>query len=166
MPVTVPYVRYSTRSAHWFLGQALDGAGRVRRASTKEQIDGLTISSFSLAPDTAVGVTQHLGLSPRWLDHIPTGGASGVMALRRAARAVQAGDADVVACIGADTNHVDSFRQMLGSFSKFARDATLPVRLGRAELDLRLHHRPLHAHLRRDARGLRPHRASTSATTR
>jgi acetyl-CoA acetyltransferase len=88
------------------------------------------VSSFSLAPDTAVGVTQHLGLSPRWLDHIPTGGASGVMALRRAARAVQAGDADVVACVAADTNHVDSFRLMLGGFSDFARDATYPYGSG------------------------------------
>jgi acyl-CoA synthetase (AMP-forming)/AMP-acid ligase II/acetyl-CoA acetyltransferase len=129
VPVTVPYVRYSTRSAHWFIGQAvkalLDQSGLA-----KTQIDGLTISSFSLGPDTAVGVTQHLGLSPRWLDHIPTGGASGVMALRRAARAVQAGDADVVACVAADTNHVDSFRQMLGSFSNFARDATYPYGSG------------------------------------
>ena len=130
VPVTVPYVRYSTRSAHWFIGQALAGAGRSLGASRKEQIDGLTVSSFSLAPDTAVGVTQHLGLSPRWLDHIPTGGASGVMALRRAARAVQAGDADVVACIAADTNHVDSFRQTLGSFSNFARDASYPYGSG------------------------------------
>ncbi|MES1162021.1 MAG: thiolase family protein, partial [Rhizobacter sp.] len=123
VPVTVPYVRYSTRSAHWFLGQAVEAL--VRESGVpKAQIDGLCLSSFSLAPDTAVGVTQHLGLSPRWLDHIPTGGASGVMALRRAARAVQAGDADIVACVGADTNHVDSFRQTLGSFSTFARDAT------------------------------------------
>jgi len=88
------------------------------------------VSSFSLAPDTAVGVTQHLGLSPRWLDHIPTGGASGVMSLRRAARAVQAGDADVVACVGADTNHVESFRLTLGSFSNFARDASYPYGSG------------------------------------
>ena len=90
----------------------------------------MRVSSFSLAPDTAVGVTQHLGLSPRWLDHMPTGGASGVMALRRAARAVQAGDADVVACVAADTNHVDSFRQTLGSFSNFARDASYPYGSG------------------------------------
>jgi acetyl-CoA acetyltransferase len=96
----------------------------------KDDIDGLCLSSFSLSPDTAVGLTQHLGLSPRWLDHIPTGGASGVMALRRAARAVQAGDAEVVACIGADTNHVDSFRQTLGSFSHFARDASYPYGSG------------------------------------
>ncbi len=129
VPVTVPYVRYSTRGAHWFLGQALQALVKESGIS-KEQIDGLCVSSFTLAPDTAVGVTQHMGLSPRWLDHVPTGGASGVMCLRRAARAVQAGDADVVACVGADTNHVDSFRQSLGSFSNFARDATYPYGSG------------------------------------
>lgn len=129
VPVTVPYRRYATEGAHWFLGQALrqlvEASGIDQR-----QIDGLTVSSFSLGPDTAVGVTQHLGLSTRWLDHIPTGGASGVMALRRAARAVQAGDANVVACVAADTNHVDSFRQTLGGFSHFARDATYPYGAG------------------------------------
>ncbi len=129
VPVTVPYVRYSTHAAHWFIGQALRALVR-ESGIAKEQIDGLTVSSFSLAPDTAVGVTQHLGLSPRWLDHIPTGGASGVMSLRRAARAVQAGDADVVACVAADTNHVDSFRLTLGSFSNFARDASYPYGSG------------------------------------
>ncbi len=129
VPVTVPYVRYSTRSAHWFLGQAVQALIK-QSGLAKDQIDGLTVSSFSLSPDTAVGVTQHLGLSPRWLDHLPNGGASGVMALRRAARAVQAGDASVVACIAADTNQVDSFRLMLGSFSNFARDATYPYGSG------------------------------------
>ncbi|HMA08325.1 MAG TPA: thiolase family protein, partial [Ramlibacter sp.] len=129
VPVTVPYLRYSTHAAHWFIGQALRSLVR-ESGLAKEQIDGLTVSSFSLSPDTAVGVTQHLGLSPRWLDHIPTGGASGVMSLRRAARAVQAGDADVVACVAADTNHVDSFRLTLGSFSNFARDASYPYGSG------------------------------------
>ena len=129
VPVTVPYVRYSTRTAHWFIGQAVEALVKASGVP-KEQIDGLCLSSFSLVPDTAVGVTQHLGLSPRWLDHVPTGGASGVMCLRRAARAVQAGDADIVACVGADTNHVDSFRQTLGSFSNFARDASYPYGSG------------------------------------
>ena len=129
VPVTVPYVRYSTRSAMWFLGQAVQALVK-QSGLAKSEIDGLTVSSFSLSPDTAVGVTQHLGLSPRWLDHLPNGGASGVMALRRAARAVQAGDANVIACIAADTNHVDSFRLMLGTFSGFARDATYPYGAG------------------------------------
>jgi len=129
VPVTVPYQRFSNEGAHWFIGQAVRGLIE-RSGLAKDRIDGLCLSSFSLVPDTAVGVTQHLGLSPRWLDHVPTGGASGVMCLRRAARAVQSGDADVVACVAADTNHVDSFRQTLGAFSDFARDATYPYGSG------------------------------------
>ncbi len=129
VPVTVPYQRYATQGAHWFVGQAIKGLLDASGLD-KRQIDGLTLSSFSLGPDTAVGVTQHMGLTPRWLDHIPTGGASGVMSLRRAARAVQCGDADIVACVAADTNHVDSFRLMLGGFSTFARDASYPYGSG------------------------------------
>ncbi len=128
-PVTVPYTRYSIRAAHWFLARALK-ALTERAGIAKTQIDGLCVSSFTLTPDTAVGLTQHLGPTPRWLDHIPLGGASGVVALRRAARAVQAGDAQIVACIAGDTNHVDSFRLMLGSFSQFARDAVYPYGAG------------------------------------
>jgi acetyl-CoA acetyltransferase len=128
-PVTVPYVRYSIRSSHWFVAQAL---ARLLKACKldKADVDGLSVGSFTLTPDTAVGLTQHLGLTVRWLDHIPLGGACGIVALRRALRAVQAGDADVVACIGADTNQVDSFRQSLGSFSVFARDAVFPYGSG------------------------------------
>ena len=127
--MTVPYSRYSIKSAHWFCGRALADLIRVSGVS-KHDIDGYCISSFTLAPDTAVGLMQHLGVSPRWLDHIPMGGASGVIALRRAARAVQAGDAEVVACIGADTNHVDTFRQTVATFSQFANDAVYPYGSG------------------------------------
>ncbi len=129
VPITVPYVRYSIRTAHWFLARVL---AELIRASgiDKASIDGLCVSSFTLAPDTAIGLTQHLGVSPRWLDHIPLGGASGVVALRRAARAVQCGDAQVVACISGDTNHVDSFRLTLSNFSSFARDAVYPYGAG------------------------------------
>ena len=129
VPVTVPYVRYSIRSAHWWLARCLSELLR-QSGLRKEDVDGLSVSSFTLAPDTAIGLTQHLGLSPRWLDHVPFGGASGVVMLRRAARAVQAGDADVVACIAGDTNHVDSFRLTLANFSQFARDAVYPYGAG------------------------------------
>jgi len=93
-------------------------------------IDGLSLSSFTVGPDTAIGLTQHLGLSPRWLDHVPLGGASGVVALRRAARAVQCGDAEFVVCVAGDTNQVDSFRRMLSTFSRFAQDAVYPYGSG------------------------------------
>jgi acetyl-CoA acetyltransferase len=130
-PVTLPYVRYSIHGAHWFIAGAL--AELLRRAGLgKDEIDGLCVSSFTLAPDTAVGLTQHLGLTLRWLDHIPMGGACGVVALRRAARAVQCGDANAVACIAGDTNHTDSFRLNLATFSQFARDAVYPYGSGGA----------------------------------
>jgi acetyl-CoA acetyltransferase len=128
-PVSVPYRRYSVNSAHWWIGRGLHGLTQ-RTGLSPSAIDGLSVSSFTLAPDTAVGLTQHLGFSPRWLDHVPMGGASGSVALRRAARAVQAGDADFVACVAADTNHVDSFRKTLSSFSRFAQDAVYPYGSG------------------------------------
>jgi len=129
VPVTIPYVRYSIHSAHWWLGRAL--AELIRGAGIlKDDVDGMCVSSFTLAPDTAVGLTQHLNMTPRWLDHIPMGGASGVVGLRRAARAVQAGDADIVACISGDTNHVDSFRHTISQFSRFAQDAVYPYGAG------------------------------------
>ncbi|MDX1404074.1 MAG: thiolase family protein [Woeseiaceae bacterium] len=128
-PVSVPYERFSPEPAHWWLARALAGLAGKSGLSAGD-VDGLGVSSFTLFPDTAAGLTQHFGLSPRWLDHVPTGGASGVMTLRRAARAVQAGDAKVVACIAGDTNHVDSFRSMLTTFSRFSQDASYPYGAG------------------------------------
>ncbi|MGO3741010.1 thiolase family protein [Kerstersia sp.] len=129
MPVTIPYQRFSAQTAHWWLGQALrqlvQGAGL-----DKNEVDGLCVSSFTLGSDTAVGLVQHFGLSPRFLEHIPMGGASGVVALRRAARAVQAGDADIVACIAGDSNQAGSFQETISQFSRFSQDAVLPYGAG------------------------------------
>ena len=59
-PVTVPYRRYSINSAHWWIGRALHAL--VKQAKiTPQDIDGFAVSSFTVAPDTAVGLTQHLG---------------------------------------------------------------------------------------------------------
>src|SRR5258708_8255220 len=116
VPVTVPYVRYSIRAAHWWLARCISEI--LKSAGLKKDaIDGLSVSSFTLAPDTAIGLTQHLGLSPRWLDHLPLGGASGVVALRRAARAVQAGPPGNAACIAVGTNPPHSLRRNLPPFT-------------------------------------------------
>ena len=128
-PFSTAYQRYSIDTAHHWIATALRGS--LQAAGFKpSELDGFSVSSFTLFPDTAVGLTQHLGLSPRWLDHIPMGGASAGVALRRAARAIQAGDADVIACVAGDTNHIDSFRQLSASFSRFAMDASYPYGYG------------------------------------
>ncbi|MBJ6135190.1 thiolase family protein [Ochrobactrum sp. Q0168] len=136
-PVTVPYERFSIQSAHWWIGRALRALAKDAGISHRD-FDGFAMASFSTAPDTAIGLTQHFGLSPRWLDHVPMGGVSGIISLRRAARAVQAGDADIVACVAGDTNHVDSFRKTLANFSRFAQDATYPYGAGGANASFAL----------------------------
>lgn len=129
VPVTIPYRRYSTETAHWWIGRALQAL--IRQAGLRlRDVDGLSVSSFTIGPDTAIGLTQHFGLSPRWLDHVPLGGASGIVALRRAARAVQAGDANCVACVAGDTNHVETFRHTVSRFSRFTQDAVYPYGSG------------------------------------
>jgi acetyl-CoA acetyltransferase len=128
-PVTEPYVRRSDHGAAWFLARALRrllDAGGVG----KSDIDGLCVSSFTLHPDTAIAFTQYVGISPRVLEWLPMGGACGVIALRRAARAVQAGDAEIVACIAGDTANPTSFRDLLATFSSFSRDAVYPYGAG------------------------------------
>ncbi len=124
-PVTVPYVRSSEHGATWFLGRALrallDATGLK-----KPQIDGLSVTSFSLAPDTVVGLTEHFGMTARYIEHLPYGGAAAVMALKRAARAVQAGDAEVVACLAGDTSRPGMFRNLVAEFSRFSKDTVYP----------------------------------------
>ena len=136
-PVTIPYVRYSVESAQWWIGRALRALTAVAGIAPRD-IDGLCVSSFTMGTDSGIGLTQHFGLCVRWLDTIPLGGASAVAALRRAARAVQAGDADIVACVAGDTNHVDSFRQTLENFSRFNQDAVYPYGAGGANASFAL----------------------------
>lgn len=124
-PVTVPYVRFSDHGAQWYVGRAL--AELIRGAGIeKADIDGLAVSSFTLAPDSVITLTQYFSLTPRWIEQIPLGGASGVVALRRAARAIQAGDADIIACIGADTNKKEGFKELVENFSSFSAVASYP----------------------------------------
>ena len=124
-PVSLPHVRFSEHGAQWFVGGVLR---EMLRASglRKGEIDGLAVASFTLAPDSVVTLTQYFDMSVRWLEQLPFGGASGVLALRRAARAVQAGDAEVIACIGGDTNRPEGFHDLVAGFSSFTVDASYP----------------------------------------
>lgn len=124
-PVTLGYSKSSEHSAGWFIGSVL----RELMASAgidKKEIDGLAVSSFSLAPDSVSFLAQHYDMTLRWLEQLPFGGASGILAMRRAARAVQLGDADIVACIGGDTSGQGSFRELVSNFSSFSNSASYP----------------------------------------
>ena len=128
-PTSVGYVRQSPHGAAWFIGNALRNM-LAQSGLARDAIDGLAITSFSLGADSAISLTQQLALSPRWIDDLAYGGASGIMALRRAARAIQAGDAEVIACIGGDGAGHGSFEQVAAEFSNFTIDAAFPYGAG------------------------------------
>lgn len=124
-PYTEQYVRQSDKGAGWFLGRTL--AGVLENSGVqKSDVDGLVVTSMSLAPDSPPALAEHFGLSLRWLESVPCGGASGVIALQRAARAVQAGDAEIVACIAGDSSSKGSFAGAVSRFSNFSMDAAWP----------------------------------------
>ena len=122
---SIGYSRQSHHSAHWFIGKILDKMLKTIGIK-KDEIDGLAVSSFSLGADAAVNLTQHFQLSPRWIEQIPYGGASGVIAMRRASRAIQCGDAHIIACIGGDSAFHRSFEFTASEFSNFTIDASFP----------------------------------------
>jgi acetyl-CoA acetyltransferase len=105
------------------LGSVLRQLLRVSQLE-KARIDGLVVASYRLAPDHSASLAEYLGLSLRFAVDLPFGGASGAIALRRAARAVQAGDAEVVACIAADIPAKDA--SFTANFSTFAREHAYP----------------------------------------
>jgi acetyl-CoA acetyltransferase len=122
-PVTVGYTRTSRRTMPWFLGRAL-GELIKRSGIAKSDIDGLAVSSYLLAPDNGASLTDMFGLSPRFLIDFPYGGACGVIAVKRAARAVQDGDAEIVACLAGDI--AAQGYGFNAAFSTFSRDHVYP----------------------------------------
>jgi hypothetical protein len=72
-PFSTSYQRYSLETAHWWIATVLRGSLEDAGLETSD-IDGFSVSSFTIFPGTAVGLTQHFGLTVRWLDHVPMGG--------------------------------------------------------------------------------------------
>tara|TARA_R110002110_G_scaffold406421_1_gene626548 strand:+ start:398563 stop:399741 length:1179 start_codon:yes stop_codon:yes gene_type:complete len=128
-PVSLGYSKTSEHSARWYIGSVLREMIQAAGIS-KQDVDGMAVSSFGLAPDSVSFLTQHYDMSLRWLEQLPFGGASGVIAMRRAARAVQSGDADIVACIGGDTEGKGNFRELVANFSTFSNSASYPYGSG------------------------------------
>jgi acetyl-CoA acetyltransferase len=126
-PVTYGYTRTTEHEVPWFIGGVLEALMR-RTGVAKKDIDGLVLATYRLAPDNSASIAEYFGLSTRFMVDLPFGGASGVIALRRAVRAVQAGDAEIVACIGADV--APTGFGIGANFSRFSRDHVYPYGAG------------------------------------
>lgn len=112
------------------LGEAVCGA--LDDAGLRlEDVDGLGISSFSLAPDHAIDLAWRLGLSLRWVMEDPHGGASALNLLQHAVRAVEAGDASVVVLVAGDNlRSPGAFESLTDNYNVATRTSLAPLDFG------------------------------------
>jgi acetyl-CoA acetyltransferase len=116
-----PYHKVRNRSTMSYVVEATQRALSSAHL-TKADVDGLSVTSFELPPDNTATVAEHMGMSIRWGYHGVYGGASGVIGIAQAARAIQAGDADVVVVVAADAVDVKAHNAEISSFNKPLRD--------------------------------------------
>jgi acetyl-CoA acetyltransferase len=105
------------------------------------QVDGLAITSFMLPPDNVSTVAEHLGIEARFLFQGLYGGASGIIGMAHAARAIRDGACDVVVVAAADAFDVASHNETLDRFNGSVREFMSPQGFGGANGMFALHTR-------------------------
>src|SRR5499426_4762535 len=95
---------YSRKSEEALLSQY---AGAIRQALQqsrlqKKDIQGLSVTTQA-SPDYSPHVAEQLGLELDWVLNGDYGGAGGVMSVRRAADAIEAGHVDVIVLVGGNS---------------------------------------------------------------
>jgi acetyl-CoA acetyltransferase len=124
-----PYTRHPPpdRDTESYLVEAVLGA-LADAGVERREVDGLGVSSFSLAPDHAIDLAWRLGLTLRWVMEDTNGGASGLNLLQHALRAIAAGDAETIVLCAGDRLDRDAFQSLVDDYNRATRDhlATLP----------------------------------------
>ncbi len=95
------YSRKSEASVLWYYAEAIRQALK-QTGLHKREIQGLSITTQA-SPDYSPHVAEQLGLELDWVLNGDYGGAGGVMSVRRAADAIEAGQVDVVVLVGGNS---------------------------------------------------------------
>lgn len=115
------YSKSSPLGSMRFVADALQRAVTSAGLSHRD-IDGLSVTSFLMPTENTITVAAHLGLELRWSLHGIYGNASGLIGMMQAARAIQAGDAEVVAVVGADSYDIAKHMVSTARFAPATRD--------------------------------------------
>ncbi len=124
-----PYSRRPVKEALDLLTDAVVGILRGH-GITLGQLDGLAATSFQLAPDNVVTLAERLGASPAWTWQGAQGGASGVVSVIEAARAITDGRAETVVAVAGDSFDVSRHMQLMDEFNTGMRDYLAPYAFG------------------------------------
>ncbi|MEA2936118.1 MAG: hypothetical protein QOD74_2764, partial [Variibacter sp.] len=134
------YAKRSPKSVQRLLYEACSAA-LADAGLPWSSVDGLAVTSFKLPPDNVATVAEHLGIQARFLFQGLYGGASGVIGMAHAARAIRDGSCDVVVCAAADAFDVASHNETLDHFNGSVRDFMSPQGFGGANGMFALHTR-------------------------
>lgn len=84
----------------------------------REEVDGLGVASFTLAPDRAIDFAWKIGVRPRWLMDDGNGGISGIQMIQHAMRALDAGDATTIVLVSGDHFTREDFRSLVDEYNR------------------------------------------------
>jgi acetyl-CoA acetyltransferase len=124
-----PYSKQPVKEALDLLADAIVGLLRSHGVPLG-QLDGMAATSFQLAPDNVVTLAERIGASPAWAWQGAHGGASGVMAVMEAARAITDGRASTVVVTAGDSFDVRRHMSLMDEFNTGMREFLAPYAFG------------------------------------
>jgi acetyl-CoA acetyltransferase len=107
------------------IARALEQAGLDSR-----EVDGLGISSFTLAPDHCADLAWRMGLRLSWSMEDSNGGGGALNMLQHAIRAVEAGDARTVVLASGGVAGGAGSANLFANFNSATRDHLAPIPFG------------------------------------
>ncbi len=135
-----PYAKRSERGVQRLMYEA--GAAALADAGLPwSAVDGLAVTCFLLPPDNAPTVAEHLGIEARFLFQGLYGGASGIIGMAHAARAIRDGACDVALVLAADAFDVAAHNETLDRFNGSIKEYMSPQGFGGANGMFALHTR-------------------------
>jgi acetyl-CoA acetyltransferase len=113
-------------TTYTYIADALSGALEDAQLRLSD-VDGLGMVVFSLDPDKAADLAWRLGVSLNWIIQATHGGSSAVNTMCHAWRALQHGDASVVAIVAADVPVQARARAASAAYNTARRDNLTPL---------------------------------------
>jgi acetyl-CoA acetyltransferase len=96
----------------------------------REEIDGLGVASFTLAPDHAIDLAWRLGVRLRWAMEDPHGGVAALNLLQHALHAVESGDAANVVLLAGDHFGPEEFERLASHYNRVTSEHLAPIPVG------------------------------------
>jgi acetyl-CoA acetyltransferase len=126
--VEVPYVRRPPDglTTAQLLADAIDRV-LIQTGVPAKEVDGLAISSFTLAPDHTADLAWRLGLELSWSMEDTSGGGGAMNMLQHAIHAVESGDAQAIVVVAGGVANAAGGANLFANFNSATRDHLAPI---------------------------------------